>query len=184
MLEGKSLRASASEVGKSLRTSFNWRHKILAAIKSLQGGISFSGIVEADELLMKYSEKGRKFRSRKEYEIAKIKKLPIVDVVVMTDREGNVLFIQLGRKKVTYSQIRDELSHRVTDSNLICVKQKKVFKKAEKGTKSKKVVVYKTQISRGVYSVQVVDKHINDFKVWLRRFRGVDTKYMQSYLIY
>ena len=30
-----------------------------------------SGIVEADELLMKYSEKGRKYRSRKEYEKAK-----------------------------------------------------------------------------------------------------------------
>ncbi|MBK6935023.1 MAG: IS1 family transposase [Bacteroidales bacterium] len=42
MLEGKSLRACASEVGISLRTSFNWRHKILAAIKSLQGGISYS----------------------------------------------------------------------------------------------------------------------------------------------
>ena len=72
--------------------------------------------------------------------------------------------------KVTNSQIREELSHRVTDSNLICVKQKKEFKKAVKGTKSKKVVVNKTQIRRGVYSVQVVDKHVNDFKVWLRRF--------------
>ena len=68
MFEVKSLRACASEVGIILRTSFIWRHKILAAIKSLQGGISFSGIVEADEMLMKYSEKGRKYRSRKEYE--------------------------------------------------------------------------------------------------------------------
>jgi hypothetical protein len=31
---------------------------------------------------------------------------------------------------------------------------------------------------------QVVDKHINDFKVWLRRFRGVATKYLQSYLMW
>ncbi|MDI9574987.1 MAG: hypothetical protein QM292_00950 [Bacteroidota bacterium] len=50
-----------------------------------------------------------------------------------------------------------------------------------KGTKCKIVVVNKTQIRRGVYSVQVVDKHINDFKVWLRRFRGVATKYLQRY---
>ncbi|MFA6635233.1 MAG: hypothetical protein WCS63_07010, partial [Bacteroidales bacterium] len=66
----------------------------------------------------------------------------------------------------------------------ICVKQKKEFKKAVKGTKSKKVVVNKTQIRRGVYSVQVVDKHIDDFKVWLQRFRGVATKYLQSYLMW
>ena len=70
MLEGKSLRASASEGGIRLRTSFNWRHKILAAIKSFQGGISFSGIEVVDELLMKYSDKGRKYRSRIEYEKA------------------------------------------------------------------------------------------------------------------
>ncbi|MGB4003222.1 MAG: hypothetical protein WBK81_01065, partial [Bacteroidales bacterium] len=96
----------------------------------------------------------------------------------------NLLFKHVGRKKVTNSQIREELSHRVTDSNLICVKQKKEFKKAVKETKSKKVVVNKTQIRRGVYSVQVVDKHVSDFKVWLRRFRGVATKYLQSYLMW
>ena len=97
MFEGKSLRACASEVGISLRTSFNWRHKILAAIKSLQGGISFSGIVEADELLMKYSEKGRKYRSRKEYEKAKKKKHPKVAVLVLTVRVGILLFYHVGR---------------------------------------------------------------------------------------
>ena len=57
MLEGKSLRACASEVGISLPTSFRWRHKILAAIQGLEGGINFSGITEADELLLQYSEK-------------------------------------------------------------------------------------------------------------------------------
>ena len=101
----------------------------------------------------------------------------------MTDREGNLLFKHVGSKKVTNSQIREELSQRVTDSNLICVKQMKEFKKAVKATKSKKVVVNKTQIRRGVYSVQVVHKHIDDFKVWLRRFRGVATKYLHSYLM-
>ncbi|MDD3630496.1 MAG: hypothetical protein PHF55_05695, partial [Bacteroidales bacterium] len=58
MLEGKSLRACAKEVGISLPTSFRWRHKILSAIQGLEGGINFSGITETDELLMQYSEKG------------------------------------------------------------------------------------------------------------------------------
>ena len=82
---------------------------------------------------MKYSEKGRKYRSRKEYEKAKKKKHPTVAVLVMTDRDGNLLFKHVGRKKVTSRQIREELSHRVPDSNLICVKQKKEFKRAVKG---------------------------------------------------
>ncbi|NLY21761.1 MAG: hypothetical protein GX048_00370, partial [Bacteroidales bacterium] len=37
MLEGKSLRACADEVGICLKTSFEWRHKILAAIRALEG---------------------------------------------------------------------------------------------------------------------------------------------------
>ena len=102
----------------------------------------------------------------------------------MTEREGNLLFNHVGRNYVTNSQIWEEISHRVTDTNLICVKQMKEFKKAVKGTNSKKVVVNKTQIRRGVYSVQVVDKHLNDFKVWLRRFRGVVTKYLLRYLMW
>ena len=65
---------------------------------------------------MKYSEKGCKYRSRKEYEKAKKKIHSKVAVLVMTDREGNLLFKHVGRKKVTNSQIREELSHRVTDS--------------------------------------------------------------------
>ena len=50
---------AAKEVGISLPTSFKWRHKILSAIQGLEGGISFSGITEVDELLMQYSEKAQ-----------------------------------------------------------------------------------------------------------------------------
>ena len=55
---------------------------------------------------MKYSEKGRKYRSRKEIEKAKIKKHTKVAVLVMTDREGNLLFKHVGSKKETNSLIR------------------------------------------------------------------------------
>ncbi|HXK91488.1 MAG TPA: hypothetical protein PLA75_05380, partial [Bacteroidales bacterium] len=89
MLEGKSLRACAREVGISLPTSFKWRHKILAAIQGLEGGISFSGITEADELLMQYSEKGRRYKTLEEKEKAINTVHPNVAVLVMTDREGN-----------------------------------------------------------------------------------------------
>ncbi|MBK6934891.1 MAG: hypothetical protein IPH17_07485 [Bacteroidales bacterium] len=59
---------------------------------------------------MKYSEKVANTKP-KEYEKAKKKKHPKVAVLVMTDREGNLLFKHVGRKKVTNSQIREELSH-------------------------------------------------------------------------
>ncbi|MDI3545592.1 MAG: hypothetical protein PWQ43_1113, partial [Rikenellaceae bacterium] len=141
MLEGKSLRACAKEVGISLPTSFKWRHKILSAIQGLEGGINFSGIVEADELLMQYSEKGRRHKSLEEKEKAMNTVHPNVAVLVMTDREGNLLLKHTGEHKVQNSQIKEELKRRVSENNLICFKPNDEFQQAIIESPSKKVLV-------------------------------------------
>jgi len=184
MLEGKSLRACASEVGISLPTSFRWRHKILSAIQGLEGGINFSGITEADELLLQYSEKGRRYKSLEEKEQAMNTVHPNVAVLVMTDREGNLLFKHTGEKRVKNNQIKEELKHRVSEKNLICFKPNDEFKQAVIESPSKKVLVKRKTIGLTVYSVNVAEKKINDFLVWMVKFRGVATKYLQNYLMW
>jgi transposase-like protein len=184
MLEGKSLRACASEVGISLPTSFRWRHKILSAIQGLEGGINFSGITEADELLLQYSEKGRRYKSPEEKEQA-IKTIhPNVAVLVMTDREGNLLFKHTGEHKVQNSQIKEELKRRVSENNLICFKPNDEFKQAVMESPSKKVIVRRKTKGLAIYSVNVAEKKITNFLVWMMRFRGVATKYLQNYLMW
>ena len=184
MLEGKSLRACAKEVGISLPTSFKWRHKILSAIQGLEGGINFSGIIEADELLMQYSEKGRRYRSLEEKEKAMKTVHPNVAVLVMTDREGNLLFKHTGENKVQNSQIKEELKRRVSENNLICFKPNEEFQQAVKESPSKKVLVMHKTKGLSIYSVNVAEKKITNFLVWMMRFRGVATKYLQNYLMW
>jgi len=184
MLEGKSLRACAREVGISLPTSFRWRHKILSAIQGLEGGINFSGITEADELLMQYSEKGRRYKSPEEKEQAMKTVHPNVAVLVMTDREGNLLFKHTGENKVQNSQIKEELKRRVSENNLICFKPNDEFKQAVMESPSKKVIVRRKTKGLAIYSVNVAEKKITNFLVWMMRFRGVATKYLQNYLMW
>ncbi|HOC41327.1 MAG TPA: IS1595 family transposase [Bacteroidales bacterium] len=184
MLEGKSLRACASEVGISLPTSFRWRHKILSAIQGLEGGINFSGITEADELLMQYSEKGRRYKSPEEKEQAMKTVHPNVAVLVMTDREGNLLFKHTGENKVQNCQIKEELKRRVSENNLICFKPNDEFKQAVMESPSKKVIVRRKTKGLAIYSVNVAEKKITNFLVWMMRFRGVATKYLQNYLMW
>ena len=184
MLEGKSLRACASEVGISLPTSFRWRHKILSAIQGLEGGINFSGITEADELLMQYSEKGRRYKSPEEKEQAMKTVYPNVAVLVMTDREGNLLFKHTGENKVQNCQIKEELKRRVSENNLICFKPNDEFKQAVMESPSKKVIVRRKTKGLAIYSVNVAEKKITNFLVWMMRFRGVATKYLQNYLMW
>ena len=184
MLEGKSLRACASEVGISLPTSFRWRHKILAAIQGLEGGINFSGITETDELLLQYSEKGRRYKTLEEKEQAMKTVHPNVAVLVMTDREGNLLFKHTGENKVQNSQIKEELKRRVSENNLICFKPNDEFKQAVMESPSKKVMVRRKTKGLAIYSVNVAEKKITNFLVWMMRFRGVATKYLQNYLMW
>ncbi len=184
MLEGKSLRACAREVGISLPTSFRWRHKILSAIQGLEGGITFSGITEADELLMQYSEKGRRYKSPEEKEQAMKTVHPNVAVLVMTDREGNLLFKHTGENKVQNSQIKEELKRRVSENNLICFKPNDEFKQAVMESPSKKVIVRRKTKGLAIYSANVAEKKITNFLVWMMRFRGVATKYLQNYLMW
>jgi len=184
MLEGKSLRACAREVGISLPTSFRWRHKILSAIQGLEGGINFSGITEADELLLQYSEKGRRYKSPEEKEQAMKTVHPNVAVLVMTDREGNLLCKHTGENKVQNSQIKEELKRRVSENNLICFKPNDEFKQAVMESPSKKVIVRRKTKGLAIYSVNVAEKKITNFLVWMMRFRGVATKYLQNYLMW
>jgi len=184
MLEGKSLRTCANEVGISLPTSFRWRHKILSAIQGLEGGINFSGITETDELLLQYSEKGRRYKTLEEKEQAMKTVHPNVAILVMTDREGNLLFKHTGENKVQNCQIKEELKRRVSENNLICFKPNDEFKQAVMESPSKKVIVRRKTKGLAIYSVNVAEKKITNFLVWMMRFRGVATKYLQNYLMW
>ncbi|MGB4383126.1 MAG: hypothetical protein WBI87_07665, partial [Bacteroidales bacterium] len=104
MLEGKTLRACAKEVGISLPTSFAWRHRILAALRNFEDNVNFFGIVEVEELLMNYSEKGRRYRNEAELAEAREKKKKKVAVIASKDRTGNMLFKQLGLGKIKREQ--------------------------------------------------------------------------------
>ncbi|MDD4210034.1 MAG: hypothetical protein PHI52_06825, partial [Bacteroidales bacterium] len=50
MLSGKSIRLCAKEVGISIQTSFDWRHKILSSFNKQQDDIRLSGICESDDV--------------------------------------------------------------------------------------------------------------------------------------
>ena len=63
---------------------------------------------------------------------------PKVAVLVMTDREGNLLFKHTGENKVQNSQIKEELKHRVSENNLICFKPNDEFKLKIKNRQAKR----------------------------------------------
>ena len=100
-------------MGISLPTSFAWRHRILAALRNFEAYVYFFGIVEVEELLLNYSEKGRRYRNVDELAEAQDKKKKNVAVIASIDRTGNLLFKQLGLGKFICVQIEKLLNNKV-----------------------------------------------------------------------
>jgi len=185
MVAGKSLRACAKEVGISLPTSFAWRHKILAALQSFEDNINFFGIVEMDELLMNYSEKGRIYKNAEELKRARKQKPKKVAVLAATDRAGNLLFKKFESKKLSSEQIEQFLKAKMPKDGVMCSSNKKAFKKVRRNVIKHKEVVTNHRQKRGIYSLSTVKKKASEFTNWIYfKFRGVATKYLQNYIMW
>jgi transposase-like protein len=185
MVAGKSLRACAREVGISLPTSFTWRHKILAALKNFDKNVNFFGIVEIDELLMDYSEKGRQYSSVKEMKRAMRKKPKKVAVIVATDRSGNILFRNTESSRAKQEDIEKFLKGRITEDAVLCTGTKYAFRHIRKSKVKHKEIVGAKRKKRGVYSTAIVKAKSEEFTKWIySKFRGVATKYLQNYIMW
>ena len=57
MEAGKSIKKIANELGISIQTSFNWRHKILSSLSQFSPN-QLSGEIECDEMELARNNKG------------------------------------------------------------------------------------------------------------------------------
>ncbi len=64
MMESKVLRVSIRDRGVNLKTSCRWRHRFLELLTTLNAS-GLEGVIEADEALFAYSEKGLRTLTRK-----------------------------------------------------------------------------------------------------------------------
>jgi transposase-like protein len=185
MSAGMSLRECARIAHISLTTSFFWRHRILCAMQSFEDNVNFFGIVELEELLMNYSEKGKKKRDKIDIKKPKKKKPTKVAVLAATDRSGNILFKKLEDARVQPIHISDFLKSRISENSVICGSDKRAFKTVNAEHIKHKEITNKNKMKGGIYSVSTVHEKITAFVGWIYfKFRGVATKYLTNYIMW
>jgi len=188
MEEELTLREAAEKVGISLQTSFNWRHKILSSLSDVESG-RFAGIVEADELYLRFSEKGDKNLSRpprkRGNDNNKTERENKVGILVTTDRSGNKMAKVVGKSIMNKKALADALGGKIDKSAILCTDGYKVYQGLAKREKlNHKVVSYlgrPTQKNKA-YHIQTVNGLHSEIKKYLNKFNGVSTKYLQNYL--
>ena len=186
LVEGVSLRKVAARLDVDLTTAFRWRHRFLQAPKDAKPK-RLEGTVEADETYFLYSEKGsRNLQRPARKRGGKAKKRGLSD-------EQVPVLIARDRTNATTDQI---LADRSTAS-IAAVLEPVIAKTAvlvsdgaqtyaafarQAGLPHVGLNLSAGERTCGIYHIQNVNHYGSRLKTWMRRFNGVDTKYLDSYL--
>lgn len=183
--EGDTVKAAAERCGVAGSTAFRWRHRFLRT--STAGAIKLRGIVEADETFILMSRKGeRKLDRKARRRGGKASKRGLSDeqvpVLVAADRSGATISAVLPAVSAAHLQavlgpVLDQDALLVTDgctSYPPCAAALGVSHEALNQTAGERV--------RGELHIQTVNSRHERLKTFLRRHRGVATKYLDSYL--
>ena len=187
LADGISLRKAAKRCGIVLDTSFRWRHRFLQLPKDKKA-TAVAGVVEVDETYFLKSQKGarqvvgRKARKRG----GKASRPGLSDehtpVLIARDRTGETTDAMLD--KVDSAEVTKHLGGVVQKDTLLISDGEKVYAAFAKAYALLHVWIIASKgehVWQG-YHIQNVNSYTSGLKTWMIRFRGVATKYLDSYL--
>lgn len=193
-LQGYSLRRIADEMDICLKTAFLWRHKILYALnqKHKKG---LKGLIEVDDTYFRFSEKGNKsIKNRKPRKRGKptgqdgINKEHVA-VFVAFCREDKSVSSGVGcRGRITMDAFHEAIGKHLDRENcLLCTDSHHTYQGYSNnyGIKKEKIFIRKKQFVKDkIYHIQNVNNVHSQLKTWIKRFKGVASKYLNHYLEY
>lgn len=185
--DGMTITQAAKRLKVARSTAFRWRHRFMAVPKTIQAQ-SLAGIAEADETFFLHSRKGqrgldRKPRRRGGRAAKRGLSKEQVPVLVARDRSGataNIILAADGKVDLVAA-----LKPLLPSDTILCTDGSSVLAAAVKeiGVTHRPVNVSAgRRVIAGVYHIQNVNAFDSRLKNWIRRFNGVATKYLDSYL--
>ena len=184
--EGLSLNQVAQRLGVAQSTAFRWRHRFLAC-PSHQQAQQLVGIAEADESYFLVSCKGqrgllRRPRRRGGKALAGCKGSEYTPVLMARDRAGATANLILQTSKAV--SVQAALKPLLPPDTILCTDGSVTLASAARllGVQHRAVNVSRGQRVKGPWHVQNVNAYVSRLRAWMQRFKGVATKYLDSYL--
>ena len=187
MLESFTIRKAANELGIDKNTSFLWRHRFLMSPTIHKPG-HLSGIVEADETFFLESHKGEKGlkrepRKRGGKATKRGTSAEQVPVLIIRDRSGATSEAILPG--VTSDALAEVLTPLLDRDAILCSDGHRSYQafSRKSGISHRPVNISAGQrVIDKAFHVQNVNAYDSRLKVWMLRFHGVATKYLDHYL--
>lgn len=185
--EGLTIKQVAAKLQVAPSTAFRWRHRFLALPKIVQAQ-ALGGIAEADQTYFLHSLKGERQIGRKPRRRGgKAGKRGLskeqVPVLVARDRAGATADFILGDDSKDH--VVAALKPILAADAILCTDASGMLAAAARqiGIAHRPVNVSAGQrVVAGVYHIQNVNAYDSRLKNWMRRFHGVATQYLDSYL--
>jgi transposase-like protein len=188
MLQSGTVRRTAAAVGIHKNTSFRWRHRFLANIKTDRTW-PLGGITEADETYLLESQKGSRHLDRPARRRGGRSRWRGISheqvcILVARDRTGRTYDFVTGRAPLTSPQLRRCLAPVIERDILLVTDGHCAYRTfaREAGITHRAVNASAGVRVAGALHVQNVNAYHSRFKGWLRRFRGVASRYLPNYL--
>ncbi len=193
MERGMPIKKIAKEIGISIQTSFDWRHKILSSLEQFIPK-TLSDTIECDELEFSLSNKGDRNLKRKPRKRSNDFKrnenkgeVSTVQVITAVEREtGNKFFKVVESKRLTKEQIALALDGKLADGSTLITDKHNSYKSyaiEREGIKHKSLLA-KEHVDRKDKTIhlQKVNNVHSQLRDFIRPFNGVSSKYLQNYL--
>lgn len=188
-LTSLTIRKAAEILELNVKTIFDWRHKLLSSLDSING-TPFSGIVECDDKQININMKGQRNISRKAYKRPSDRKQKRgvsndkVSFIVATDRKGNTTMKVAKIGRLDNSSIERTIGQLISDDNILCsdCHPSIISWAKDKNLEHHTFKASKQHVKNKCYHVQHVNSLDNLLERWLKPFYGVATKYLPKYL--
>jgi len=185
--DGLSLSQVQERLGIARTTALRWRHRFLAAPKELRAP-RLTGVAEADQTYFLRSAKGERLgllrKARKRGGKARQRGLSReqVPVLLARDRAGQTADFILEVDDAEHAS--DKLRPLMAKDAILCTERDATMCATARklGIEHHAVNVSAGMRVDGPWHVQNVNAYHSRLKVWVRHFKGVSTKYLDSYL--
>ena len=185
---GMSVRRAADHCGVHYTTAFRWRHRFLPMPSGMKAD-HFEGIVEADETFFLESFKGARVfpidrAPRKRGGVAKKRGLSFEQIPVLVVRDRNGATTDTVLPSLRARDIVPALSGLIARDAVLCTDKARAYQTFARATgiRHERITSKKGERVRGAFHIQNVNGYHSRLKDWMRRFRGVSTKYLPNYL--
>jgi transposase-like protein len=191
LAECASIRSAARALGIAVSTAFRWRHAILDELSAADRE-TLSGVVEIGDLWFAHSRKGERQLSRPARKRGSRSRVMfpgrVVRVIAACDRVNGVVTDVALTKVVRLRDLIHSLQKRLAGKPVLLAAQGPLgpvgslarsvgggFVDVRGGVALRPGTLWHLRMSRG---------YARRLSVWIRRFRGVATKYLGNYLIW